>query len=98
MELVIGWIILAFVTSYAAGTRGRGTGNWFVAALFLGPIALLVLLVVPADDQALLDRQLKTGNLRKCPRCAEAVKAEAQACRFCGHELPPLEPKSRAWF
>jgi hypothetical protein len=24
---------------------------------------------------------------KKCPRCAESVKAEAQVCRFCGHEF-----------
>lgn len=27
---------------------------------------------------------------RKCPACAEFVKAEATICRFCNHALPPL--------
>lgn len=31
------------------------------------------------------------GN-RKCPFCAEFVKAEAVICRFCQKELPPLPP------
>ena len=39
---------------------------------------------------------------KKCPKCAELVKAEAQVCRFCGHDFqgppsatatPPKEAK-----
>lgn len=34
-------------------------------------------------------RVIKTGapRERKCPRCAELVKAEAKVCRFCSHEF-----------
>ncbi|MRW94420.1 hypothetical protein GJ699_31065 [Duganella sp. FT80W] len=29
--------------------------------------------------------------MRKCPSCAEVVKAEAVVCRFCQRELPAIE-------
>ena len=32
---------------------------------------------------------------RACPRCAERIKAQALACRFCGHELAPAEGAKR---
>lgn len=28
------------------------------------------------------------SGLKKCPYCAESVKAEAMVCRFCGREFP----------
>lgn len=27
---------------------------------------------------------------KKCPKCAEMVKSEAQVCRFCGHSFVPV--------
>lgn len=27
-------------------------------------------------------------EMKRCPRCAEDVKAAAQVCRFCGHTFP----------
>jgi len=29
---------------------------------------------------------------RECPFCAERVKSRAKICRYCGKELPPLQP------
>jgi len=31
------------------------------------------------------------AGMKKCPKCAEAVQAEAQVCRYCGHEFVTAE-------
>lgn len=49
-----------------------------------------------ADIERTLQRaEVDDGDTRKCPFCAELIKAEAKVCRFCGRELPmpaPVEP------
>jgi hypothetical protein len=39
---------------------------------------------------------MATGDLRKCPQCAELVKREAKICRFCHSALEPLQAESDA--
>ena len=69
------WLILMVVTGVVAARRGRSVLGWLLLALVFTPLVLLILLVLP-------DRDTKT-----CPRCAERVRREAQACRFCGYEF-----------
>src|SRR5437660_8238121 len=70
---------LSAVIGYLIGARrGIGTAGALMSA-FLGPIGWLL-------------AALLTGNLRKCPFCAESVKPDAVVCRYCGRELPPPIP------
>ena len=34
-------------------------------------------------------------RVKKCPYCAETIKAEAVMCRFCGRELPTSDDKAK---
>lgn len=34
------------------------------------------------------------ARTKRCPQCAEDVKAEAKVCRFCGHEFPPAPSRA----
>jgi hypothetical protein len=46
-SVVLGWFVNMALTGWLASRKGRDGGLWVVAAIFLGPIALLIVLVAP---------------------------------------------------
>lgn len=45
--IVLGWFINMGVTGWLAGRKGRDGGLWVFGAIFLGPIALAIVLLAP---------------------------------------------------
>lgn len=45
-EYYVGWGTLALINAGIAQGKNRSGFNWFLASLFLGPIATLILLLV----------------------------------------------------
>jgi hypothetical protein len=100
--LFAGWIgalIVAAVCGAIIGAiaqaRGREFGDWFIYGFLVAPIALIHVLAAGRS----------TAGLRKCPACAEMVKAEATICRYCHQPLPaaiepPMwpSPDQASWF
>lgn len=62
----------------AADKRGFSPVAGVVAGVFLGPFAFLLFLVsgITRGDAS-----------RKCPRCAEWIKADAIVCKHCRGEI-----------
>lgn len=57
-----------------------GSSELVVILFTLGIIALLIW----AGRKLFADSR---GDSKKCPHCAELIKAEANVCRFCGREV-----------
>ena len=69
--------------------RGRSFRAGFVLAFVFTPVLAWIFgMVLPANAEAQAEQRLAAGTLKKCPACAELVKAEATKCRHCSEPLP----------
>jgi hypothetical protein len=81
------WFLFAVFSAVIAVNRGRSGIGWFLIGGIFGVFGLLVAALPRIERDS--DRD---DDARKCPYCAEVVKAEAIKCRFCQSTLVPIEP------
>jgi len=96
MECLVGaviWIVCIAVGMAICQERGRSTLDGLLLGLLLGPIGVIICVVLPTDVNALEKTALRSGEMRKCPYCAEPVRPQATVCRYCGRDIPiaPLQ-------
>lgn len=77
---------LGLIPSAIAKGKGKSFGIWwfYVACLFI--IALPHALIMKFDTASIELYKMNEG-MKKCPYCAELVKAEAKIYRYCNREF-----------
>lgn len=85
--------IIGIIPAMIASKKGRSGFTWWLYGTLLFIIALPHSLLIQADEKLEDDRQLQNGG-KRCPDCAEIVRAEARKCRFCGSDISNTQPPS----
>lgn len=88
MELLVFWLLCGVLAAAIASSRGGSGSGGMLLGLLLGPFGIAFAFFL-GGDRARADKALRSGQLKKCPQCAELVQAEARICKHCHSDLPP---------
>lgn len=90
--IVFWWVVLSCLVAGWAGDKGRSRLYFLLLSLILSPVVGAIGLLIAGDNKDKLDEEaVSDGKMRKCPGCAETIRAEASKCRYCGTSVTPTD-------
>lgn len=92
MEFLLIAVIIGLLPAAIASSKGRSFVVWWIYGALLWIVATPHALMLRAN-QTIIDQAKAAEGYKRCPACAEMVRAEASICKHCN---TPLEPAGAA--
>ena len=80
-------VVSGIICAVIADARGVNPGGWFFIGFLLNGMAIPFAAIALPYQANLEKKGIENGTHKKCPECAEVVKAEAVKCRYCHSTL-----------
>ncbi len=84
--ILLVWLGSAAVCHAIAKSKGHDPLMWGLIGFFLGPLAILFIAIAQEKEGT-----VGAGETKRCPNCAETIRAEARICRYCNTEFDQAE-------
>jgi len=81
------WVGLAVLIGYYYKQKGLNSVLGFLLSLFASPLIAFIVGALLSPEWRVFEKS------KRCPQCAEFVKAGAKICRFCNYEFKEEEIK-----
>jgi len=86
--MFIAWALFGALIGVAAAQRkGFSMVGGVIGGLLLGPLAFLMFFISGVSKS--------DANNKKCPHCAEWIKADAIVCKHCHRDVPAATTGAR---
>lgn len=80
-------LLLGLIPASIASKKGRDFYAWWAYGMLLWIIALIHSVLLKEDLKKVDEKALSSGDLRRCPFCAEIIRREALKCKHCGSDV-----------
>jgi len=86
MEIFVGWLLFSAVVGVIAASWGRSGFSWFLMAMLLSPLLMVIVLLAKGKPGPERD------EFKRCPSCKKVVSETAVICSACNFDFSrPVE-------